>query len=393
MPFPMLLKQVLAFFPLVNTSLNKFLSSRFQRRGAHPVHSNYKHLDFNSIKELPESHAWTSQLDDQNPPGSHTCGADSVPVIDLNDQNAPDLVGHACKTWGVFQVTNHGIKRSLLDEIEAKGKGLFSLPIQQKLRAARTPNGVSGYGVARISSFFPKFMWSEGFTIFGSPIEHARQLWPQDYTHFCDVIEEYEKEMQELARRLIWLMLGSLDIAKEDVKWAGPKGDFKGACAAIQMNYYPACPDPDRAMGLAAHTDSTLLTILYQNNTSGLQVLRDGSGWVTVPPIPGALVVNIGDLLHILSNGSYPSVLHRAMVNRTQHRLSIAYLYGPPSNVQISPLSKLVGPAHPPLYRPVTWTEYLGTKAKHFNKALSSVRLCIPRNGLIDQTNLEVGWR
>ncbi|XP_057472775.1 gibberellin 3-beta-dioxygenase 1-like [Actinidia eriantha] len=360
---------------------------------AHPVHSNHKHLDFNSIKELPESHAWTSQLDDQNPPGSHTCGADSVPVIDLNDQNAPDLVGHACKTWGVFQVTNHGIKRTLLDEIEAKGMGLFSLPIQQKLRAARTPNGVSGYGVARISSFFPKFMWSEGFTIFGSPIEHARQLWPQDYTHFCDVIEEYEKEMQELARRLIWLMLGSLDIAKEDVKWAGPKGDFKGTCAAIQMNYYPACPDPDRAMGLAAHTDSTLLTILYQNNTSGLQVLRDGSGWVTVPPIPGALVVNIGDLLHILSNGSYPSVLHRAMVNRTQHRLSIAYLYGPPSNVQISPLPKLVGPTHPPLYRPVTWTEYLGTKAKHFNKALSSVRLCIRRNGLIDQTNLEVGWR
>ena len=150
---------------------------------AHPVYSNHNHLDFNSIKELPESHAWTS-LDDQNPPGSHSCGADSVPVIDLNDQNAPDLVGHACKTWGVFQVTNHGIKRSLLDEIEAKGKGLFSLPIQQKLRAARTPNGVSGYGVARISSFFPKFMWSEGFTIFGSPIEHARQLWPQDYTHF-----------------------------------------------------------------------------------------------------------------------------------------------------------------------------------------------------------------
>ncbi|XP_057464636.1 gibberellin 3-beta-dioxygenase 1-like [Actinidia eriantha] len=359
---------------------------------AHPVYSNHKHLDFNSIKELPESHAWTS-LDDQNPPGSHSCGADSVPVVDLNDQNAPDLVGHACKTWGVFQVTNHGITKSLLDEIEAKGKGLFSLPIQQKLRAARLPNGISGYGVARISSFFPKLMWSEGFTIFGSPIEHARQLWPQDYAQFCNVIEEYEKEMQELARKLIWLMLGSLGIAKEDVKWAGPKGDFKGAGAAIQMNSYPACPDPDRAMGLAAHTDSTLLTILYQNNTSGLQVLRDGSGWVTVPPIPGALVVNIGDLLHILSNGSYPSVLHRAVVNRTQHRLSVAYLYGPPSNVQISPLSKLVSPTHPPLYRPVTWTEYLGTKAKHFNKALSSVRLCIPRNGLVDQTNLEVGWR
>ncbi|CAB4303224.1 unnamed protein product [Prunus armeniaca] len=232
--------------------------------------------------------------------------------------------------------------------------------------------------------FFQKLMWSEGFTIFGSPLDHFRQLWPQDYNKFCNIIEEYEKEMKRLAGRLMWLMLGSLGISMEDVKWAGPKGDFRDASAALQLNSYPACPDPDRAMGLAAHTDSTLLTILYQNNTSGLQVLREGTGWVTVPPLPGALVVNVGDLIHILSNGLYPSVLHRAVVNRSRHRLSIAYLYGPPDSVQISPLSKLLGPSQPPLYRPITWNEYLGTKAKHFNKALSSVRLCAPLNALVD---------
>ena len=182
-------------------------------------------------------------------------------------------------------------------------------------------------------------------------------------------------------------MLGSLGISKADIKWAGPKGNFKGASAALQINSYPACPDPDRAMGLAAHTDSTLLTILHQNSTSGLQVLREGTGWVTVPPVHGALVVNVGDLLHILSNGLYPSVLHRAVVNRTRHRLSIAYLYGPPSSVQISPLARLVGPGQPPLYRPVTWSEYLGTKAKYFDKALSSVRVFSPVNGLADVTD------
>jgi len=199
-----------------------------------------------------------------------------------------------------------------------------------------------------------------------------------------DIIEEYKKEMQKLARRLTWLMLGSLGIAKKDLKWAGSTGESKKGSAALQLNYYPACPDPDQAMGLAAHTDSTLLTILYQSNTSGLQVLKEGIGWITVPPIPGGLVVNVGDLLHILSNGLYPSVLHRAVVNRTKHRLSIAFLYGPPSSVEISPLQKLVGPNHPPLYRPVTWNEYLGTKAKYFNKALSSVRICAPLNGLAD---------
>lgn len=179
-------------------------------------------------------------------------------------------------------------------------------------------------------------------------------------------------------------MLGSLGLTKEDIKWSGPKGEFTGAVAALQLNSYPACPDPDRAMGLAAHTDSSLLTILYQNNTSGLQVLKEGSGWITVPPLSGALVVNVGDLFHILSNGLYPSVLHRAMVNRTEQRLSVAYLYGPPSWVQVSPLPELIDCNHPPLYKPVTWSEYLGTKAKHFNKALSLVRLCALVNGLPD---------
>lgn len=188
----------------------------------------------------------------------------------------------------------------------------------------------------------------------------------------------------------MWLMLGSLGISKSDIKWAGPKGELKGASAALQLNSYPACPDPDRAMGLAAHTDSTLLTILHQNTTSGLQVLREGTaGWVAVPPIHGALVVNVGDLLHILSNGMYPSVLHRAVVNRSCHRLSTAYLYGPPPSVRISPLSRLVSRSRPPLYRSVTWNEYLGTKAKHFNKALSSVRLFSPvsLNGFSNHEN------
>ncbi|CAB4272700.1 unnamed protein product [Prunus armeniaca] len=352
---------------------------------SHPLNLQLKHPDFSSLQELPDSYAW-SQNDDQYPssPGSFGAEQDSVPVIDLSDPNALKLTGHACRTWGVFQVTNHGIPSKLLDNIESAGRSLFSLPVQQKLKAARSPDGISGYGFARISSFFQKLMWSEGFTIFGSPLDHFRQLWPQDYNKFCNIIEEYEKEMKRLAGRLMWLMLGSLGISMEDVKWAGPKGDFRDASAALQLNSYPACPDPDRAMGLAAHTDSTLLTILYQNNTSGLQVLREGTGWVTVPPLPGALVVNVGDLIHILSNGLYPSVLHRAVVNRSRHRLSIAYLYGPPDSVQISPLSKLLGPSQPPLYRPITWNEYLGTKAKHFNKALSSVRLCAPLNALVD---------
>ncbi|GKV35773.1 hypothetical protein SLEP1_g43993 [Rubroshorea leprosula] len=351
------------------------LSEDFQA----PVH--LKHQDFTSLQELPDSFAWTQRNDDDSHyPSIGDSISEHVPVIDLFDPNALQLIGRACKTWGVFQVTNHGVPSTLFDNMEYITKTLFSLPVQQKLKASRSPDSVTGYGVARISSFFPKQMWSEGFTIVGSPVEHFRELWPDDYSKYCDGIKEYEEEMKKLAGRIMWLTLGSLGVTKEDIKWAGPKGDFQDSSAALQLNHYPACPDPDRAMGLAPHTDSTLFTILYQNNTSGLQVMKEGAGWVTVPPVPGRLVINVGDLLHILSNGLYRSVLHRVKVNRSRQRISVAYLYGPPSNVKIAPLSKLVGPSEPPLYRSVTWNEYLGTKAKHFNKALSSFRICAPLN-------------
>lgn len=352
----------------------------YKDKSSHYTHR--KHLDFQSVDEVPDAYAWGPLEDQDGPmgPGQEP----SVPIVDLEDPNAQDLIGCACKTWGAFQVINHGVPQRVLDEVENAGRSLFSLPLQQKLKAARAPDGVTGYGPARISSFFPKLLWSEGFTIFGSPVDHARQLWPQDYGKFCDIIDEYDKDMKHLAGRLMWLVLGSLGIKNEDVEWAGPAGELNDACSALQLNSYPKCPDPGQAMGLAAHTDSTLLTILYQS-TPGLQVHRDGIGWLTVPPVPRALVINVGDLLHILSNGVYPSVLHRAVVNRTHHRFSVAYLFGPPTSVRISPLQRLVDADHPALYRPISWTEYLSTKAKHFNKALSCVRLCTPVDRAVDR--------
>lgn len=182
-------------------------------------------------------------------------------------------------------------------------------------------------------------------------------------------MEEYQKEMKGLALKLIGLMLGSLGLNYEDVKWLKPKNRSRPQ-ALLQLNSYPVCPDPTRAMGLAPHTDSSLLTLLNQSSISGLQVHVDGIRWVPVHPIPGALVVNVGDLMHILSNGRFKSALHRAVVNEAHHRISMAYFYGPPTDVKISPL---IDHNHP-LYQPVTWKEYLEYKATHLGKALQVIR-------------------
>ncbi|CAA6666307.1 unnamed protein product [Spirodela intermedia] len=305
--------------------------------------NHHRLLDLSKVRELPDSHTWPALRDHPFAGRDHSHNHEKVPVVDLEDSSVRRHLARACETWGVFQITGHGVPAGLLDRLESQCQRLFSLPAEQKLKALRAPDGISGYGQVRISSFFSKLMWSEGFTIVGSPEEHARKLWPYDHDQFCEVVEEYNQELKQLAGRLMTLMLESLGLPVEEVSWYRPAGQekdgFPEATSVLQLNSYPACPDPERAMGLAAHTDSSLFTILHQNLVGGLQVSLPGGGrWVTVMPRRGALVVNVGDLFHIISNGRCPSVVHRAVVNQTQHRLSVAYLYGPPTHAEIAPL-------------------------------------------------------
>ncbi|XP_062088760.1 gibberellin 3-beta-dioxygenase 3-like [Humulus lupulus] len=329
-------------------------------------------LDFKSVSKLPDSHTWV--LTHPNP----LSNSESIPVIDLSDPNAISLMRDACEKWGIFHVTHHGFPSQLLYDVELQCRRLFSLPADQKLRAIRSLNSLSGYGLSRMSTFFPKRMWSEGFTVVESPLEHAHQLWPHDRQqrdYFCNVMESCQKEMSRLAEHMMGLMFRSLGLSQQDSKYAKPKYGYKTSHGPLQLNSYPVCPDPTKAMGLAAHTDSSLLTLLCQTSSAkGLQVHKEGIGWVPVHAVYGALVVNVGDLMQILSNGRFKSVLHRAVVNKTHHRLSVAYFYGPPKDVKIEPLIQLTDINHPPLYRPITWKEYLHIKANHFHKALEFIR-------------------
>ncbi|CAH2042069.1 unnamed protein product [Thlaspi arvense] len=180
------------------------------------------------------------------------------------------------------------------------------------------------------------------------------------------VMEDYQKEMKLLSETMVGSMLKSLGVMPEDVNWFKPnKRSSHHSQALLQLNSYPVCPDPTRAMGLGPHTDSSLVTLLYQSNTSGLQLRGDG-GWITVPPLAGAIIVNVGDLMHCTSP---------AVVDKVEHRISVAYFYGPPREVQISPSMKLTDLDHPPLYWPVTWKQYLDAKAVYFNRALDLIRV------------------
>lgn len=328
-------------------------------------------LDFASVSTIPDSHVWPKS------DGFSFGESSSVPVIDLMDANASELLRNACETWGAFQLVNHGIASSLVEEVRYEAGRFFALPAGQKMKVLRSPSGATGYGVARITPFFSKYMWHEGFTIIGSPIDHAREVWPHDHERFCDVMNKYQKDMKALVERVICLILKSLNVSHEDISWLNSNNGSgsSSASAALQLNSYPFCPEPDQAMGLAPHTDTSLLTFLHQSETAGLQVFKEGLGWVPVPPLDGAFVVNVGDLFHILSNARFPSLLHRVVVNGGKQRYSVAYFYNPPTDYIVSPFNKALDSEQPPRYRSVAVKEFISFKSENLRNALSRIQL------------------
>lgn len=82
----------------------------------------------------------------------------------------------------------------------------------------------------------------------------------------------------------------------------------------MAINYYPPCPQPELTYGLPGHKDPNALTVLLQDQVPGLQVLSGGK-WVTVKPIPGTFVVNIGDQIQVTNKNS-PEMLRLLTFDR-----------------------------------------------------------------------------
>lgn len=170
---------------------------------------------------------------------------------------------------------------------------------------------------------------------------------------FRDTIEAYSLELKIVAMKILNLMAKALQMKDEDMT-----NLFEDGMQSMRMNYYPPCPQPELAIGLSPHSDGAGLTILLQvNEMEGLQIKKDGM-WIPVIPLPGAFIVNIGDILEIVTNGIYRSIEHRATVNSEKERLSVATFLSPKLDGELGPAPSLITPENPALFRRVTVADF-----------------------------------
>ncbi|TXG47788.1 hypothetical protein EZV62_027082 [Acer yangbiense] len=118
-------------------------------------------------------------------------------------------------------------------------------------------------------------------------------------------------------------------------------------------------PSPQQVIGIAPHSDSSGITILLEvNDVQSLQIKKDGM-WIPVKPLPNTFIINIGDTLEILSNGTYRSIEHRATFNSLKERISVATFCSPKMDGEIGPAPTLVTPETPAMFRRISTIDYI----------------------------------
>ncbi|MCY6381247.1 isopenicillin N synthase family dioxygenase [Hoeflea prorocentri] len=319
----------------------------------------------------------------------------SFPVFDLAQFESADQTAKAregrrideiCRAAGFLAVSGHGVPETTIRSAWEAARAFFDSSVSNKA-GAKAP--YDGYPYGYLGPELEALAKSKGEdtppdlkeSFNGGPLKvppgmedpdalafcYARTIWPEKPDGFMDAWTAYYRAMEDLAARIMRVFAVALELPED---YFEPFID--APISALRALNYPeqsVSPKPGQ-LRAGAHTDYGSLTILLpQEGSRGLEILAPDGHWISVPPVPGAFVINIGDLMARWTNDRWVSTLHRVVNPSAEEggmmrRQSFAFFHQPNWPARIECLQSCLGAGEQPKYEPVLSGPYLMSKFK-----------------------------
>jgi isopenicillin N synthase-like dioxygenase len=247
---------------------------------------------------------------------------DKIATVDLQRplEELADELGMSFSEYGFAVIRNHGIPDELVERVEAMQKALFALPAETKLAYA-IPGGGGARGYTPFGKEIAKDakvhdlkeFWHVGRSLpEGHPLADtmAPNVWPAELPEFRETMETVYAAFEKAGDRVLRAIALHLGLPED---WFVPT--VEDGNSVMRLLHYPPLPEdaPAGAVRAAAHGDINTITLLLGAEEAGLELLTRKGEWLPIDPPPGALVVNIGDMLDRLTVSHLRSTTHRVV--------------------------------------------------------------------------------
>jgi isopenicillin N synthase-like dioxygenase len=297
-----------------------------------------------------------------------------IPIIDLAPVRAGNVGAVSQALYEAFvgsgfcYIENHGVPDAVIEDVRDRALAFFHLPLEEKLKSKpqESVRGFNAIGKTKMrgaqapdyKEYFQiglELPRDDPAVLAGQPLRGPNQ-WPEAVPGFREAFSRYFEQIAVCGQTLLTAVAASLGAPTDFFV-----GKYDKPLQRTQAVFYPPHPEAHEGelFGVAPHTDYGCVTLLWQDEVGGLEVLHRSGDWISAPPIPRTLVINIGDLLHRWSNDRYLSSQHRVTNRSGRERLSIATFYDPDFTAMVDPAELGLPPGTPARHPPVTAGDYI----------------------------------